>query len=140
MNQLENWQARYRSNTWMSRTRTDGPDEFEPSKFDCISLLLKAISSSMISMVSLDLQCASHLRYLSTSPTHLRYLYTSPGIYLLPKAILPSMILMLSLILQCVISEIPEHFPNSPEVPIHLSRYFPSTESYLVLHYIDNNS
>ena len=35
MNQLENCQARYRSNTWMSRTPTDGPDEFEPSKFDC---------------------------------------------------------------------------------------------------------
>ena len=37
MNQLENCQARYRSNTWLGRTRTDGPDEFEPSKFDCIS-------------------------------------------------------------------------------------------------------
>ena len=36
MNQLENCQARYRSNTWMGRTRTDGPDEFEPTKFDCI--------------------------------------------------------------------------------------------------------
>ena len=36
MNQLENCQARYGSNTWMGRTRTDGPDEFEPSKFDCI--------------------------------------------------------------------------------------------------------
>ena len=35
-NQLENCQARYRSNTWMCRTRTDGPDEFEPSKCDCI--------------------------------------------------------------------------------------------------------
>ena len=35
MNQLENCQARYRSNTWMGRTRTDGPDEFEPTKFDC---------------------------------------------------------------------------------------------------------
>ena len=35
MHQLENCQARYRSNTWMGRTRTDGPDEFEPSKFDC---------------------------------------------------------------------------------------------------------
>ena len=35
INQLENCQARYRSNTWMGRTRTDGPDEFEPSKFDC---------------------------------------------------------------------------------------------------------
>ena len=32
---LENCQARYRSNTWMGRTRTDGPDEFEPTKFDC---------------------------------------------------------------------------------------------------------
>ena len=36
MNQLENCQARYRSNTWMGRTLTDGPDEFELSKFDCI--------------------------------------------------------------------------------------------------------
>ena len=36
MDQLENCQARYRSNTWMGRTRIDGPDEFEPSKFDCI--------------------------------------------------------------------------------------------------------
>ena len=36
MNQLENFQARYRSNTWMGRTRTDGPNEFEPLKFDCI--------------------------------------------------------------------------------------------------------
>ena len=35
MKQLENCQARYRSNTWMGRTRTDGPDEFEPKKFDC---------------------------------------------------------------------------------------------------------
>ena len=32
---LENCQSRYRSNTWMGRTCTDGPDEFEPSKFDC---------------------------------------------------------------------------------------------------------
>ena len=39
MNQLENCQARYRSNTWMGRTRIDGPDEFEPSKFDCISYM-----------------------------------------------------------------------------------------------------
>ena len=37
MNQLENCQARYRSNTWMGRTRTDGPYEFEPTKFDCMS-------------------------------------------------------------------------------------------------------
>ena len=36
MKQLENFQARYRSNTRMGRTRIDGPDEFEPSKFDCI--------------------------------------------------------------------------------------------------------
>ena len=36
MNQLENCQARYPSNTWMGRTGTDGPDEFEPTKFDCI--------------------------------------------------------------------------------------------------------
>ena len=40
MNQLEICQARYRSNTWMGRTRTDSPDEFEPSKFDCISVVL----------------------------------------------------------------------------------------------------
>ena len=39
MNQLENCQARYRSNTWNGRTRTDGPDEFEPSKFDCICII-----------------------------------------------------------------------------------------------------
>ena len=39
MNQLENCQARYRSNTWMGRTRTDGPDEFEPTKFDCNNLM-----------------------------------------------------------------------------------------------------
>ena len=36
MNQLENCRARYRSNTWIGRTRTDSPDEFEPAKFDCI--------------------------------------------------------------------------------------------------------
>ena len=36
---LKNRQARYRSNTWMGQTRTDGPDEFEPSKFDCTSHL-----------------------------------------------------------------------------------------------------
>ena len=41
MNQLENWQAKYRSNTWMSRTRTDGPDEFERSKFDCMFIKVK---------------------------------------------------------------------------------------------------
>ena len=40
MNQLENCQARYRSNTWMGRTRTDSPDEFEPTKFDCNSVSL----------------------------------------------------------------------------------------------------
>ena len=40
MNQLENRQARYRSNTWMGRTRTDGPDEFEQSKFNCTLLIL----------------------------------------------------------------------------------------------------
>ena len=42
MNQLKNCQARYCSNTGMGRTRTDGPDEFEPSKFDCIYLFFKA--------------------------------------------------------------------------------------------------
>ena len=30
MHQLENCQTRYRSNTWVGQTRTDGPDEFEP--------------------------------------------------------------------------------------------------------------
>ena len=39
MNQLENCQARYRSNTWMGRSRTEGPDEFEPTKFDCIAIV-----------------------------------------------------------------------------------------------------
>ena len=39
MNQLENCQARHRSNTWMGRTRTDGPDEFEPTKFDCTYIM-----------------------------------------------------------------------------------------------------
>ena len=41
MNQLENCQARYRSNTWMGWTRTDGPDEFEPSKFDCMNMFAR---------------------------------------------------------------------------------------------------
>ena len=41
MNQLENCQARYRSNTWLGRTRTDGPDELEPLKFDCSLFILK---------------------------------------------------------------------------------------------------
>ena len=36
MNQIKNYQTRYSSNTWMGQTRTNGPDEFEPSKFDCI--------------------------------------------------------------------------------------------------------
>ena len=39
MNQPQNCEASYRSNTWMGRTRTDGPNEFEPSKFDCIVFL-----------------------------------------------------------------------------------------------------
>ena len=34
---LENSQTTYRLNPSMGRTRTDGPDEFEPSKFDCMS-------------------------------------------------------------------------------------------------------
>ena len=46
MNQLENRQARYRLNTWMGRTRTDGPNEFEPSKFDG-SLIQKTWASSL---------------------------------------------------------------------------------------------
>ena len=45
MNQLENCQARYRSNTWMSLTCTDGLDEFEPPKFDCIFLFISIIIS-----------------------------------------------------------------------------------------------
>ena len=40
---LENCQARYRSNTWMGRTHTDGPDEFEPTKFDCICISLTGL-------------------------------------------------------------------------------------------------
>ena len=44
MNQLENCQARYRSNTWMGRTHTDGPDEFEPLKFDCIILRIRILT------------------------------------------------------------------------------------------------
>ena len=57
MNQLENCQARYRSNTWMGRTRTDGPDEFEPSKFDCMyvcevcSYTKQTIVGSLINLV-----------------------------------------------------------------------------------------
>ena len=43
MDQLENCQARYRSNTWMGRTCTDGPDEFEPSKFDCSYKLVSSL-------------------------------------------------------------------------------------------------
>ena len=40
MNQLKNCQVRYRSNTWVGQTRSDGPDEFESSKFDCIIISL----------------------------------------------------------------------------------------------------
>ena len=36
MNQLENCQARYCSNIWMDRTRTEGPDVFEPAMFHCM--------------------------------------------------------------------------------------------------------
>ena len=36
MNYLEKCQASNRSKTWMCRTRTDGPNEVEPLKFDCI--------------------------------------------------------------------------------------------------------
>ena len=36
MNYLENCQCRYHSNQSMGRTRTDGFDEFESLKFDCI--------------------------------------------------------------------------------------------------------
>ena len=43
MNQLENCQARYRSNTWIGRTRTDGPDEFKPPKFDIYNLVIISI-------------------------------------------------------------------------------------------------
>ena len=37
MNYLENCQSRYRSNPWMGGTCTDGSDELEPSKFDCMT-------------------------------------------------------------------------------------------------------
>ena len=51
MNQLENCQARYRSNTWMGRTRTDGPDEFEPTKFDCsCSKVIRILTTGNIYM------------------------------------------------------------------------------------------
>ena len=53
INQLENCQARYRSNTWMGQTRTDGPYEFEPTKFDCISKL--KLSCSMAEAFFFDL-------------------------------------------------------------------------------------
>ena len=41
MNSLENCQTRYHSNLLMCRTCIDGPDEFEPWKFDCIFFSLK---------------------------------------------------------------------------------------------------
>ena len=44
MKQLEICQARYRSNTWMCRTRADGRDEFEPSKFDCTCVNLNKMN------------------------------------------------------------------------------------------------
>ena len=38
VNYLENCQTRYRSNPLMGQTLTDGPNEFELSKFDCIDI------------------------------------------------------------------------------------------------------
>ena len=55
MNQLENCQARYRSNTWMGRTRTDGPDEFEPTKCDCMYILeIHCLACYMLEIHLLD--------------------------------------------------------------------------------------
>ena len=85
MNQLENCQARYRSNTRMGRTCTDGPDEFEPSKFDCIyqtcDLALKLLSVNLVklrgeirSSILFDTDgfserffCKLHKKYLQTT-------------------------------------------------------------------------
>ena len=52
-----------RSNTWMGRTRTDGPDEFEPTKFDCskvnqqsvLNLLSPSYTFTILAMVELQL-------------------------------------------------------------------------------------
>ena len=55
MNHLENRQASYRSNTWMGRTRTEGPDEFEPSKFDCMSIDLTNILQNPSKRISAKL-------------------------------------------------------------------------------------
>ena len=54
MKYLENCQSRYPSNPSMGRTRTDGPDEFEPSKFDC-SCFRICISEFHDSMIILEL-------------------------------------------------------------------------------------
>ena len=72
MNQIENCQARYRSNTWMGRTRTDGPDEFEPSKFDCTCLQLelgrltglkfeRSVVHKIISMTRVNIGCTAKI-------------------------------------------------------------------------------
>ena len=84
MNQLENCQARYRSNTWMGRTRTDGPDEFEPTKFDCsVKYSIQSSSLQVIIMCVMTktpgtsvlpvYTCNASCLYLSS----LAYLFTS---------------------------------------------------------------
>ena len=64
MNQLENCQARYRSNTWMGRTRTDGPDEFEPSKFDCTLSRNMRFPNNVVSATSKASDHPAHTRSL----------------------------------------------------------------------------
>ena len=54
MHQLENCQARYRWNTWMGRTHTDGPDEFESTKFDCIKAWM-SLNFSKIPLLTSEL-------------------------------------------------------------------------------------
>ena len=44
-----------RSNTWMGRTRIDGPDEFEPSKFDCIFKVLVKLFEHLSNLVYFSL-------------------------------------------------------------------------------------
>ena len=73
INQLENCQARYHSNTWMGRTRTDGPDEFEPSKFDCICALWSPAGKGLTSWLSF---------VVSTVSLSLSYWYPGSGVVL----------------------------------------------------------
>ena len=71
MNQLENCQARYRSNTWMGRTHTDGPNEFEPPKFDCscfiIHLQADRQTNGQIFYRCIDLRLVQSFNYLHAS-------------------------------------------------------------------------